>query len=75
MVEYSLDSGTTGILGVYDSRGRSLTEEVIVGDGQRTGFWSWDGVDDNGRNAASGIYYIRLGNGGMFETAKVTLVR
>jgi hypothetical protein len=35
----------------------------------------WDGRDDSGRPAASGVYFLRLATGGRSETLKLTVLR
>jgi flagellar hook assembly protein FlgD len=36
---------------------------------------AWDGRDDAGRNAPSGVYLVQLRGDGFAETAAATLVR
>jgi len=35
----------------------------------------WDGTDDNGRQAASGVYFYSLEAGGFSETRKMMMIK
>ena len=62
-------------LGVYDLRGRlvrTLLNEVLpAGEGSVL----WNGDDETGRAAASGVYSLRLDTEGQLLERRVTLVR
>jgi uncharacterized protein (DUF362 family) len=60
---------------LYDVRGRLV--RTLVEDETLTGSrdLSWDGRDDSGVRAASGVYWITLDYEGTRETARVVLVR
>jgi hypothetical protein len=63
-------------LAVYDVRGRMVRrlvegEHLIGGAHQRV----WDGVDDAGRPAAPGVYYVRLDAAQAGATRKMLLLR
>jgi hypothetical protein len=62
-------------LGVYDARGR-LVRRLIdgrLGAGPRSVVW--DGTDDAGRSAASGVYLYRLESGDVIQQRKMTLLK
>jgi len=62
---------------VHDARGR-LVRTLARDDAQPAGLHllGWDGRTENGRAAASGAYFLRVGErGGEIVTQRVTLVR
>tara|TARA_Y100000590_G_scaffold405777_1_gene494401 strand:- start:1421 stop:2290 length:870 start_codon:yes stop_codon:yes gene_type:complete len=62
-------------LSVYDIAGREIL--VLVQDRFKSGKHSveWQGVTDSGQLAPSGIYYIRLNDGKVSQTRKLTLLK
>ena len=62
-------------MGIYDLRGRLVTrlvnEQYAAGDHAVT----WQGRDTAGRDAPSGVYFIRVDVGGRIETRKAMLLR
>ncbi|MFQ5600980.1 MAG: FlgD immunoglobulin-like domain containing protein [Candidatus Krumholzibacteriia bacterium] len=65
----------TATLRVLDVRGR-LVRRLFVGDpgrGERS--MTWDGLDQDGREAASGVYRIRLEQRGQAVERRAVLVR
>jgi mono/diheme cytochrome c family protein len=62
-------------LAVYDVRGRRVRqiESEIRPAGVYTMFF--DGRDQNGKDLASGVYFMRLESGGNVATKRVTIVR
>jgi hypothetical protein len=74
-VSFAVDRGGRAVVRVYDPSGRLLRtlHDGRVDAGERS--VSWDGKDDAGRDAPSGIYMIRLDAGGESTTRKVDLVR
>ncbi len=62
-------------LGVYDLSGRRVRTLIssfrTAGDHQI----SWDGKDDNGSQAPSGMYFYKLNTGGKTISRKMTLVK
>ena len=62
-------------LAIYDTSGRRvrtlLDGEVLSGSGEVV----WDGRNDSGRPAGSGIYYCRLEAGRVTETGKLVLLK
>ena len=62
-------------LGIYDVRGR-LVEDLVAGQltaGRHEVIW--DGRDRSGRNAAAGIYFVRMTAEGKAMTAKMVLAK
>jgi hypothetical protein len=62
-------------IAIYDAAGRrvrSLFDGTMEDPGR--GF-CWDGRDDDGREAPSGVYFVRLCSGGRSAGGKVILVR
>jgi len=44
---------------VYDLKGRPVRHQSLQGKAG-TNSWNWDGKDENGNNAASGIYFLEI---------------
>jgi photosystem II stability/assembly factor-like uncharacterized protein len=62
-------------LDVYDVRGarvRSLTSGMLPAGEHRI---AWDGVDNHGRTAASGVYFFRFVAGSHVQTMKALLIK
>ena len=60
---------------IYDVRGalvRRLVDEVRAAG---THAEVWNGADDAGRHAASGIYFVRMMAGNYTETKKIVLLK
>jgi hypothetical protein len=77
-IQYTVDGRQTPIhttLKIYDILGR-LTR-TLVDEPETGGFHeiTWDGKDDNGKEAVSGIYFYRLTAGDFSETKKMLLLR
>ncbi len=75
VVYYSPRDGSTSAIRVYDTAGRLV--RTLVDEPVFTGLHQviWDGKDQRGRLAATGIYFIRLENGPHQHTRKVMFVR
>jgi hypothetical protein len=68
-------AGTVTSLRLFDLRGRELR---ALHAGTASGAWqqvSWDGRDQQGRDAAAGIYLARLEAGAIQRTVRVVLAR
>jgi hypothetical protein len=74
-IRFELPARSRTSLGVYDVSGRLV--RVLVADVREAGAHSerWDGCDDAGRPAASGVYYARLQAAGRTTMKPMTLVR
>lgn len=62
-------------LGVYDARGRLVSETVRRGQGVGAARVVWDGRDREGRPVTSGLYFYRLTWNGQSLTRRVVLLR
>ncbi len=62
-------------LAIFDVRGQRV--RTLVSEMRTPGIYSevWDGRDDAGGQAASGVYLYRLVNGNNHQTAKMLLVK
>ena len=74
-LELSLGRGGGARLEVFDVLGRRVRTVAggFLGAGRHR--FSWDGLDDDGRPAASGVYRVRLLHGGRSLVRSVTLVK
>lgn len=74
-IAFSIPSQGKTKLGVYDLRGRKI--RVLVDEGLPAAEYrvSWDGKDDAGRDSASGVYFLKLENGGLSSKRKITLLK
>jgi hypothetical protein len=72
VLEWSAPPGGPASLALYDVRGRRV-RRLYEGPGAVLARTPWDGLDDSGRPAPSGIYFARLVSGG--ETVSAHLVR
>jgi len=71
-VSFAAAPGANVSLRVYDIRGR-LVSTLLNGVSTREGAQTvnWDGRDREGRDAASGLYFLRLESGAFAETHRV----
>ena len=60
---------------VFDARGHRI--RTLVGETRPAGQYTtvWDGKDSNGRQAATGVYFIRLRSGSYSAVRKMLLVK
>jgi hypothetical protein len=74
-IEYALPEPQEVRLAVYDALGRRV--RVLVDERQSAGTHQvrWDGTTASGRQAASGLYLIRLEAGATEQTRKMVLIR
>ncbi len=74
-IRYSIEKGGRAELTIYDIAGRRirtlLSGFVPAGDHEAV----WNGRDDSGRPAASGVYFYRLHTDGFAETRKMVLLK
>jgi hypothetical protein len=74
-IRYSVEKGGHTELTVYDVAGRrirSLVSGFIAAGDHET---VWNGLDDRGEPASSGVYFYRLRTGGFKETRKIVLLK
>ena len=59
-IRYCLPAGTRAALRIYDARGRLVRElfDSVCSAGEHEILW--DGTDDHGRSASSGVYFYVL---------------
>ena len=75
-IDFHLTENTTVNLSVFDVAGRKVAQLLAnraVCAGPTRGVW--DGTDQHGRDAASGVYFARLRAGGAEATAKILIMR
>lgn len=74
-VDFTLDRDAMATLRVYDASGRLVRTllDSFVAAGRHSA--AWDGRDDAGRSAASGVYFLRLQAGGQFLSRTVNLIK
>ncbi len=74
-ISFSLEDKGKATLAVYNLRGQKvrtlLSGELPTGKHQL----AWDGRDDRGQQAASGIYFLRLELGGKASVRKLVMIR
>jgi hypothetical protein len=70
-ISYSLSKAGHTVLDVYNIKGQQV--KSILNETKKAGSYeaTWNGDSDSGEIPASGIYFIRLQNGGETQTAKV----
>lgn len=76
VIPYYLRSPGPVTIAVYDINGRricTIKDNVTETQGWHTA--AWDGKDERGRAASSGVYFYRLGAGRHTATGKLTLIR
>jgi hypothetical protein len=74
-IPYSVAITGRVTLCVYDVRGalvRTLVDEIVVAGHHRT---TWDGRDQRGARAASGVYFLRLTVGNEVRAGKIVLIK
>lgn len=50
-------------------------DAVLAAGGQGEHRWTWDGRDDAGRGAPSGVYFARIVTGSDVQSVRMTLVQ
>ena len=74
-IKFSITDPVYLELAIFNVRGEKI--RTLVSEMRTPGIYSevWDGRDDSGGRAASGVYLYRLVNGDQHETAKMLLVK
>ena len=62
-------------LAIFDARGRLVRTLLDGGLAAGDHVVAWDGRDDSGRAAPSGVYFSRLASGGVIRQQKMQLLR
>jgi hypothetical protein len=75
-LRFALPEPATVSLRVYDIKG-GLVRTLVAGAHHAAGEHAvaWDGRDDTGRAAASGVYVVRLDAGGAHSAGRVVLAK
>jgi len=73
--EFELERPGAVQLTVYDLAGRRVREWSLENQNIGLGRVTWDGTDQNGRRASSGVYLVRLQADGIVDTKRVTLLK
>ncbi|MDD3642485.1 MAG: FlgD immunoglobulin-like domain containing protein, partial [Candidatus Krumholzibacteria bacterium] len=74
-IRFGLAAPGRAVIRIYDASGR-LVRTLFDGEmpaGDHTAIWN--GIDERGRAAASGVYFCRLEAGGFSKTLKMILLR
>ncbi len=74
LISFHLDERRFVNLSVYDVTGRKIRSLVNEMKGQGIHKVVWNGFNDNGSKAASGIYFLRLKSTGINEVKKAVLL-
>jgi hypothetical protein len=74
-IAYSLQAAGPVRLGIYDASGRLVRnlEHGIRAAGGHTAFW--DGCDESGVSAGTGVYFCRMVADGAMETRKIIMIK
>jgi hypothetical protein len=74
-IQYGVPAGAHVRLAIYDPQGRLV--RTLVDGFVPAGVSSveWNGRDDQGAAAASGVYFVRLTSGEHVRTSKITLLK
>ena len=75
IISYSLQTGVAANVQILDLRGRPIRN--LVSGWQSAGLHQvqWNGIDDHGQEAGSGVYFYRLVAGDFRDMKKTTLLR
>jgi FlgD Ig-like domain/HYR domain len=74
-VEFALSSSQPVRIAIYDVRGsqvKHLVDQTMPAGEHRA---TWNGIDDAGRPASSGIYFVRMIAGRYEQTRKIVLLK
>jgi hypothetical protein len=74
-ISYYLPEGATVFLDVFDAAGRLMKPLKRGPHDPGWHDWEWDGTDDAGSAAPSGVYFVRVGSDHGSASAKCVLVR
>jgi hypothetical protein len=74
-IDYSIGQPCHVEITIYDLLGRKIL--TVLSDAKQPGEHTatWDGTDESGADAASGIYFYRIAAGGLVKTMKMILLR
>ena len=72
---YALSADDRVEIAIYDVRGalvRRLVNQIMPAGEHRV---SWNGVDEDGRPAGSGVYFVKLATGSDVDTRKIIMLK
>ena len=74
-IEFGLVKTAHVNLNIYDATGRLV--RGVINEIRPAGHYSesWNGKDENGHTAVSGVYFYRFTTGGITETKKMILLK
>ncbi len=74
-ISYSIQSDSRVVIEIYNIRGQHI--KTLVDDYQNAGRYSvvWNGKDDRGRDAGSGIFFYRMKSGVFTSTRKMIMMK
>jgi hypothetical protein len=74
-IDYELPVEAVAQLDVFDSRGRRIRDLAHASTPAGSHRIHWNGLDNDGRSVASGVYWVRLTAGPHHSTAKLVILR
>ena len=74
-IEYTLRAPASIALTIYNVRGQRVARLTKLGQSRGNHVITWNGLDDKGKQAASGLYFYRLQAGSFSQTKKMVLLR
>jgi hypothetical protein len=75
-IRFALPEAAEVSLLVFDLSGRCVRQLIVEGSyGAGVHSSTWDGLDDRGRQLASGVYFYRLDTAAFSETRKMLLIK
>jgi choice-of-anchor B domain-containing protein len=74
-IAYEIEHGAEVTLSIHDAAGRLVRVLSRGHEGAGRHESRWDGVDDRGNRAASGVYFVRLTAGGATDTGRLVLLK
>jgi hypothetical protein len=75
VIRYRAAAGARVTIAIFDVAGRRVRSLVDVAAAGGEATVTWDGHDDAGRAAASGVYFCRLQTGPVSQTRKLVLMK
>lgn len=74
-ISYYLASSASLELEIYNIKGQRIKKLLNAPQTAGKHTLSWNGRDDNGNEVGSGIYFIKLSDGKLTDTRKMTLIK
>ena len=75
VITFTLDADVEGVLTIYDVTGRRV--RILTRGSLKAGNYAlrWDGLDDEGRRVASGVYLAQLVTPKLRQSRRMTLLK